>query len=185
MLLTNQQKTILDMLEKLGGARTDQLITLLRPVYCACKPEAAPQIARAAIRQMFVCNIPLCKDGDTVYLPGRKPTMALLEAVDVMLELSGDAPMDFARGNAPILLRFTAQRQKERLFCIVDANAAPYGAVFAPTERIILLFDGQSPRRALPVSNKQIYAVRQGDGIHRFYVCGEEGGDPYAEKESG
>jgi len=184
MLLTNQQKTILEMLEKLGGARTDQLITLLRPVYCACKPEAAPQIVRAAIRQLFVCNIPLCKDGDTVYLPGRKPTMAQLEAVDVMLELSGGAPMDFIRGEAPILLRFTAQKRKERLFCITTADAAPCAAALAPTERVILLFDGQRPRRALPVSNKQIYAVRQGDGIHRFYVCGEEGGDLYAEKDN-
>ena len=170
MLVTNQQKLALEVLETLGGVRIDQLAAFLRPVFCAERPDIAPRLAAALIRQMRLRNVELCEEGDLVYLPKRKPQPALLEAVDVMLELSDEAPVDYRLGRPPILLHFSVQEQKVRLFVVVKYGTDLSAVELHHTDRIILLFDGKSQAQALPVSNKQFYAVRQSDGKHRFFA---------------
>lgn len=170
LLLSNQQKFLLDALDTLGGATLQQLTALLQPVFCTEKPEAAPRIVNAAIRQMGLCNVELCRDGELVFLPGRRPGERLLEAVDVMLELSGANPLSYFCGKPPILLRFSVQEQKVRTFAVIHSAMDVYGSEFHQTERIILLFDGRDKAPVLPVSNKQFVAVRQEDGSHRFYA---------------
>ena len=174
MLLSNQQKFLLDALDTLGGATLQQMTTLLQPVFCAEKPEAAPRIVNAAIRQMGLCNVELCRDGELVFLPGRRPGERLLEAVDVMLELSGANPLSYFLGKPPILLRFSVQEQRVRLFAVIHPITDVYGVQFYQTERVILLFGGQDKTPVLPVSNKQFIAVRQEDGSHRFYAVDGE-----------
>lgn len=171
MLLSNQQRFLLDALDTLGGAELRQLTELLRPVFCAGKPEIAPRIVEAAIGQMRRCNIELCRDGELVYFPGRRPGQLLLEAVDVMLELSGTELLNYRCGKPPILLRFSVQEQKVRLFTVTIPGADLYGIELPNTERIILLFDGQDKADVLPVPNKQFFAVRQNDGNHRFFAA--------------
>ncbi len=171
MLLSNQQKFLLDVLDTLGGARLGQLTELLRPAFCSEKPEVAPRIVDAAIRQMNRCNIELCQDEDLVYFPGRRPNHRQLEAVDVMLELSGGRVLSYWCGKLPILLRFSIEEQKARQFAVITSGEDLYGVELHHTERIILLFDGQGKARSLPVPNKQFYAVRQENGKHRFFAA--------------
>lgn len=171
MLLSNQQKFLLDALDTLGGATLAQLTKLLRPVFCSKKPEVAPRIVDAAIRQMNCCNIELCQVEDLVYFPGRQPNHRQLEAVDIMLELSGGRVLGYWCGKLPILLRFSIEEQKARQFAIITSGADLYGVELHHTERIILLFDGQGKVGSLPVPNKQFYAVRQENGTHRFFAA--------------
>ena len=171
MLLSNQQKFLLDALDTLGGANVQQLTELLRPVFCPERPEAAPRIVAAAMRQMRCCNIPLCQDGELFYFPGRRPSQLQLEAVDVMLELSGAGMLGYRSGKAPILLRFSVQEDKKvRQFTVTTPGADLYGIQLHEAERIILLFDGQGTPHILPVSNKQFFAVRQSDGTHHYFA---------------
>ena len=171
VLLSNQQRFLLEALDSLGGAKLGQLTKLLQPVFCIEKPEAAPRIVEAAIRQMERCNISLCRDGDLVYLPGKRPATPLLEAIDVMLELSCGELLNYRCGKPPILLRFAVQEQKVRLFAVTTVPADLYGTELYDTERIIMLFDGHGNQHALPVPNKQFLAIRQDDGTHRFYAA--------------
>ena len=171
VLLSNQQKFLLEALEILGGAYVRQLTELLRPVFCAERPEVAPKIVDAAMRQMNRCNVSLCQDGELFYFPGRRPGQLQLEALDVMLELSGTGLMNYRCGKPPILLRFSVQEEKKvRQFTVTTPGADLYGIELSQVERIILLFDGQGTSRILPVSNKQFFAVRQSDGTHRFFA---------------
>ena len=171
MLITKQQRFILDALERVGGLRKDQIVTLLRPAFCAEKPEAAPKIAAAALRQLSNCNVRLCDDGAVIYLHGtQRPDLKLLDAVDVMLQLGGAELTDYWKGNAPVLLRFCVQAQKVRAFSVASYGPDVFTAAFPSHERIILLFDGQSQPQALPVSNKQFIAVRQAGGLYRFFA---------------
>lgn len=171
MILTKQQRFLLDALEILGGARIDQLAALLRPVFYSDKPDIVQSVTENALRQMYFLNNRMEQDGELVFLPQRRPGHLLLEAVDVMLEIAGNNPVtDYRHGKPPILLRFSVQEQKVRLFTVTTAGANLYGVELPPTERIILLFDGQGIAQSLPVSNKQFFAVRQNDGHHRFFA---------------
>jgi len=186
MLLTHQQRFILEVLDKLGGARLEQLFVMLRPVFCPEHPEIAQRVTEAAVRQMMHRNMAMRLDGDIVYLPGKKPEGIFLEAVDVMLELAVGKPVNYRRGDPPVILRFSVQEAKVRSFSVTTQGAELGGMQFQQTERIILLFDGQVKRRCLPVPNKQFFAVRQSDGTHRFYAADGQfkGGIHHAEKES-
>lgn len=171
MLITKQQQFILNALERLGGLREAQMISLIRPVFCAEKPEVAPRVVAAALRQFSGGNVKLCDDGGVVHLQGTdRPDGKLLEAIDVMLQLAGAGLADYWKGNPPVLLRFCVQGQKVRTFSVAGYGPDVFTAVFPPHERIILLFDGQSQPQALSVSNKQFIAVRQEDGTHRFFA---------------
>lgn len=175
VLLTNQQKLLMEVLEILGGARLDQLAALLRPVFCLNKPEIALRLTESAIRQMRCGNITIDWEDDLVFLPGRKPAPHLLEAIDVMLELSGGNPQGYWCGKPPIILRFSVQEQKARLFAVTISGADLTGADFNRAERIILLSNGKEQMRPLPVSNRQFIAVRQRDGLHRFFAVDGQG----------
>ena len=170
MLLTNQQKFLLDAVQRLGCVREDQLADLIRPVYCQWRPDIAPNLVRSAMRQLRYCNAEVRQQGNVYLRPGTALNAAALEAVDVMLQLSNGQPADYTHGTPPILLRFSVQNA-ESFSAFLVARYGDYvpECVIAPTDRIILLFDGQSQPKALPVSNKQFFAVRQNDGTHRFF----------------
>ena len=175
MLITKQQRFLLDHLEQLGGARLDQLTSLLRPAFCAKRPELAASITESALQQLHFCNVDVMREGELFYLPGQKPTPLFLEAMDVMLELSGGVPVSVYRGHSPILLHFcvpdrNTQEQKLRLFSIATPHGELNYVPLQPRERLMLLVDGQEPMEALPVDNKQFFAVRQEDGSHRFFA---------------
>ena len=171
MLITKQQRLLLDHLEQLGGARLDQLTALLRSAFCANRPELAASITESALQQLRYCNVELIREGELFYLPGQKPEPLFLEAVD----LSGGVPVSVYCGHSPILLHFcvpdrNTQEQKLRLFSVATPHGELNYGQLQPRERLILLVDGQEPMEALPVANKQFFAVRQEDGSHRFFA---------------
>lgn len=173
MLLTKQQRFLLDALERAGALRRDQMAALLRPVFCAEKPEAAQKVTDAALRQLEYCNVRLRAENGVFYPGAVETNPRVVDAVDVMLQLSGGAPAEFSRPEPPLLLRFCLCEQKARAFSVADLEANIRGIEFPPGERIILLFDGRGWPRTLPVSNKQFIAVRQENGIFRFFAGGE------------
>ena len=177
MLLTRQQRFVLETLIRLGCVRKKQLAALVRAQFCQTNPQAAERLTEAMLRQLCYGNQALRVEGELVRLPPIRADPAKLEAIDVMLELSGAAPLDFsAKQTPPVLLRFTTQGKKIRLFAVlaVAALSDPLyccGLSFQPTERVIFLLDG--PVRETPdipgIPNKCFYAVLQADGAHRFF----------------
>lgn len=172
MILTRQQRFLLEMLNILGGATRSQLVAFLRPVFCREKPEVAQLVTDRSLRQMPHCEIPLEQEGELFFLKGKRPEPPLLDAVDVMLSLAGDLSLTFQKGEPPLLLRFQLQEseQKLRLFTVLPWYAEALPRKLHHTERIILVWDGKGEPKAFPVPNKQFLAERGTDGTFRFFT---------------
>ena len=171
MLLTNQQKFLLDVLERLGCVRENQLVSLIRPVFFRRRPDMASAVVAASMRQLMGGNFGVRKDGEVFLRRVAKPNPALLEALDVMPELSSDAPSSYRTGTPPAILRFCVQEGKSlAAFLVARYGDDPSRMGMAPEERLMLLFDGQGTPNPLPVPNKQFFAVRLENGKHRFFA---------------
>ena len=171
MLLTNQQKFLLDVLERLGCVRERQLVSLIRPAFCRQRPDIAPALVASSMRQLMRGNFNIRKESDVFLRRNAETNPALLEAVDVMLELSSDAPSSYRTAPPPALLRFSVQEDKSlAAFLVARYGEDPTRMALTPEERIILLFDGRGHPNPLPVSNKQFFAVRLESGKRRFFA---------------
>lgn len=185
MILTMQQKYLLNVIQRLGCVRREQLYQLFCPLFCADSPNTAEAVAGAALHRLRTTCQQLRETDDILHLTNAKPDRDLLEAIDVMIELSQASPLDFRRDEPPVLLRFSVQEFKVRRFAVVHGGTALDVLHFGSHERVILLFDGQGQAQPLPVSNKQFFAVRQDDGSHRYFAAdGAQGGYIYAQKEN-
>lgn len=103
--------------------------------------------------------------------------LLLLEAIDVMLELTDGAPLDFSAGQPPILLRFTTDGARIGLFAVLHASSVRRildGALPVPafdgSERVVVMLDSAAPPDGFAVPGKCFYAKRQEGGCHRFYI---------------
>ena len=171
MLLTNQQKFLLDILKRLGCVRESQLVSLIRPVFCRQRPDIAPALVASSMRQLLRGDFGLRREGDVFLGRGAEANPALLESVDVMLELSADAPSSYRTGTPPALLRFSVpDSNSPGAFLVARYGDDAARVELIPEERIILLFDGRGRPDPLPVSNKQFFAVRLESGKHRFFA---------------
>lgn len=170
MLMTKQQLFLLDVVRRVGCIRQAQLTALFLPAFCAARPEAADRVVSSAMRQLAALSGKVAETGGVYHLPQRPPNDRLLEAIDVMLELTGGKPAGFFAAASPLLLRFSVSGEKERSFVVLPHGIVPQVEQIAPSERLILLFDGQGQVEAMPVSNKQFYALRQENGTHRFFA---------------
>lgn len=185
MLLSIQQKYLLNVIQKLGCARREQLDRLFCPAFCADYPDTAEKVIGASLRRLRTTCQQLRETDGVFHLTNTKPDSDLLEAIDVMIELSRSNPLDFRRAEPPVLLRFSVQEFMVRRFAILRHGAVLDVPRFGVYERVILLFDGWGQARPLPVSNKQFVAVRQGAGSHRYFALGgSQGGSYYAQKEN-
>ena len=170
MLSTNQQKFLLDILKRLGCVRESQLISLIRPVFCRQRPDIAPTLVASSMRQLLRGDFGLRQEGDVFLGRSSEANPTLLESVDVMLELSADAPTSY-RTVPPALLRFSVpDRNSPGAFLVARYGDDPGLMDLTPEERMILLFDGRGRPEPLPVSNKQFFAVRLESGKHRFFA---------------
>lgn len=170
MLLTKQQQYILGVVQKLGSVSRRQLATLVRTHFCQQHPDMAEHLTDVLLRQMRFGNIDLRLEGNMVTLPHIRADPRLPEAVDVMLELSVGAPLDFsAHQPTPVLLRFTTEGKRINLFTVVSSTTELIQSMFGPTERVIVLHDGDGRPDRFPVANRHFYAVPQADGTHRFF----------------
>lgn len=96
-----------------------------------------------------------------------------LEAIDVMLELSGCDPSFFSseRLESPFLLRFTGSGEElSYLFTVVwmDTPERIHAKSRMKGERIIWISDRRDSR-GIALPRHHIFAVRQEDGTHRFF----------------
>ena len=92
MLLSNQQKYILDTLRKLGCVRSDQFHALVRGKFQRPGFAVREEHMTTMLRQLRSGLGDFHVDGGFVYLARGQPDTARLEAIDVMLELSEGTP---------------------------------------------------------------------------------------------
>lgn len=173
MFFSSEQKFLLDMLQEFKCMRKSQIQTLLLRRFCIPeRPDVNEHHIAAMIRQLRYGNWDVqAKDG-YVYLNNALPETRLLEAIDIMLELTDTLPKEFkARASPPLLLRFTVGGERLR-FCTVarlsrkeDIALLDQGRV----GRIVWVTDDGRMPEGLTLPPKHYFAVRQEDGSHRFY----------------
>lgn len=176
MLISKQQQYVLDVLKRLGCARKEQLEKMLKARFFPEGKPLPPGFLDALLRQFRCCGIEIRQEGETVFLPGNRPNERLLEAVDVMLELSEARPTDFwAEDARPVLLRFSVTGKRVSLFAVLHGAGFEGPGVRAPprlgkAERVVILLSDDSPPPAPTLPNALFYALRQEDGSHRFFA---------------
>lgn len=172
MLLSVQQKYILEVLRKLGCVRQDQLHTLVRGKFQRPDFEISEARMTAMLRQLRSGLGDFHVDGNFVYLARDQPDAAQLEAIDVMLELSEGAPQGFnVKMDSPRLLRFALGGDKLKLFSVAKLSyvSEPQQLQRERSERIVWISDSGTPPEGLALPPKHFFAARQADGSHRFY----------------
>lgn len=108
MLLSIQQQYILEIARKLGYIQCRQLHTLLRRRFQPQGREISEAGMNAMLRQLRAGCQDIRLDDLGIWVTDAQPNPRRSEAVDVMLELSGDAPVEFHLGpSKPLLLRLS------------------------------------------------------------------------------
>ena len=172
MLLSLQQKYILEALRRLGCVRQNQLHALVRGKFQRPDFEISEARMAAMLRQLRSGLGDFHVDGNFVYLARGQPNGARLEAIDVMLELSEGAPQDFTvKVDSPRLLRFALGGDKLKLFSVARLShiSEPQQLQRERSERIVWISDSGTPPEGLALPPKHFFAARQADGSHRFY----------------
>ena len=167
---------MLDVLQRLGCARQNQLEALLKARFFPPGKAVPPGFLDAMLRQFRHGSVEVRRQDNVIFLPGKTADARRLEAIDVMLELSGVAPSDFwAEAKGAVLLRFSVAGKQVRLFAVLHADDLLGPDVRAPpavsrAERVVILLTGEGPPPALPIPNTVFYALRQKNGSHRFFA---------------
>ena len=172
VLLSVQQKYILETLRKLGCVRKDQLHALVRGKFQRPGFDISETRMAAMLRQLRSGLGDFHVDDDFVYLARGQPDTARLEAIDIMLELSEGVPQDFStKLDSPRLLCFTLGGDKLKLFSVAMLSHVSDTQLFQRerSERIVWISDGGTPPEGLSLTPKHFFAARQADGSHRFY----------------
>ena len=171
MLLSIQQKYILDVLRKLGCIHRRQLETLVREKFRRPDLEISAARLDAMLRQLQAGTSNIFLDNELVCLSGASPDVLRLEAVDVMLELAEGSPADFTTQVArPAILRFS-WGDDLRLFTVAELSTPtrPAIAMLAHEKRVVWITAGGVPPANLILPPKHFFAARLEDGSHRFY----------------
>ena len=169
MLLTKQQKYLLAVLDKLGCAEQRQLVALLQKTFAFSSLDDAVRVTGACVRQMQMGGLLQILDGLITQTGGQLNTQRI-EAIDVMLELSAAQPEDFFAVDKHTLLRFSLGEPGFKQFVIVSGSDPPPEHEIQQDKKIIaLLPDGTKPE-IFPYTRPVIFAIRQENGIHRFFA---------------
>lgn len=172
MLLSVQQKYILDTLRKLGCVRQDQLHALVQGKFQRPGFAVREEHMSAMLRQLRSGLGDFHMDDGFVYLARDQPDALRLEAIDIMLELSEGAPQEFTvKVDSPRLLCFTLGVDKLKLFSVAMLSHVSDTQLLQRerSERIVWISDGGTPPEGLALPPKHFFAARQTDGSHRFY----------------
>ena len=161
MLLSNQQKYILEILKEFKYLRVRQLHALVQAHY-------RTQGIKIDERRMR---------GDVVSYGDRRIDPRLLEALDVMLELTRVQPGFYSKDglHEPFLLRFTGNgKGAGYLFSVAWLDAATHIATVPRMkgERIIWISESGSFGE-IDLPRHHFFAARQKDGTHRFFGSNE------------
>lgn len=170
MFLSVQQKFILDALKKLNCVRRRQLHALVRGQFETDSFSVTQARMDAMLRQLRMGMADVRVDDELVWLSNTQPDSRRLEAVDVMIELTGGRPgVISASAEPPCLLRF-AFGDELRLFTVASLDTAPVGLLErGRAERIVWISDTGAIPQGLALPPKHFFAARQPDGSHRFY----------------
>lgn len=171
MFLSIQQKFILDTLKKLNCVRRQQLHALVRGRFQQDGFEITQARMDAMLRQLRAGTADVRLDDTLVWLSNAQPDARHLEAIDVMLELTGGKPQEFnSSREPPRLLRFAYGGDELRPFTVASLDAAPAELLErGKAERIVWITDSGEPPKGLTLPPKHFFAARQPDGSHRFY----------------
>jgi len=169
MLLTKQQKYLLAVLEKLGCAEQRQLAALLQKTFAFSSLDDAVRVTNACVRQMQMGGLLQIAD-NIVTRTGAQPSTQRLEAIDVMLELSAVQPGSFYAVDKHILLRFSLGGPSFKQFVIVSGSDPPPEREIRQDEKIIVLLPDSIRPEAFSYTRPVIFAIRQGNGTHRFFA---------------
>ena len=171
MLLSIQQKYILEALRKLGYIPRRQLQMLVQGKFSEIR--ISGQRMEAMLRQLRYAVGDVRLDAGAVWLGDTQPDFRRLEAVDVMLELAEGHPQDFSvRCQSPELLRFSLEGSSLRLFTVAtlsDPLRGSGGLARDSPGRVVWISDSGTPPDKLALPPKHFFAARQPDGSHRFY----------------
>ena len=171
MLLSVQQKFILDVLKKLGCVYRRQLHALVRGRFQQGGFEISQARMDAMLRQLRMGTADVRLDDEMVWLHGCYPDDRRLEAVDVMIELTGGKPEEVStKTESPRLLRFTYGGDDLRLFSVASLDVSPLELLESVNrERIVWISDSGEAPKGLALPPKHFFAARHPDGSHRFY----------------
>lgn len=171
MLLSIQQRYILEVLRRLRVLRREQLAALVRGKFQRSGFEITGARMDAMLRQLRAGMGDVRFNGELVYLAGASPNALLLEAIDVMLELAERKTGDFTvRIGRPELLRFS-WGEPIRVFTVAELSAPvrPTVELLAQEKRVVWISDSGVLPEGLTLPPKHFFAARQPDGSHRFY----------------
>ena len=175
MLLSVQQTYILEILRRTGCIRRRQLFPLVREKFRPMGVEISEHRLEVMLRQLRHCVGEVRMEEELVRLSHARPDPRRLEAVDVMLELSGGAPVDFSAVGVepPFLLRFSFGQAPMRFFSVGTVSDAehPFGLYLKAQKgkRVVWLSDDGVPPAGLILPPKHFFAARTGGVSHRFY----------------
>jgi len=174
VLLSKQQKYILDCLNALGCLRKPQLEVLLKERFFPEGQTMCEGWLDNQLRLLSYGNCELVREGETISLPGRENGPKVLEAIDVMLELSGGKPLEpHISAPGPVLLRFAIDGLKPAVFAVAGGDICANGRgppVFGDSERVVIMLSPGERPPELPTANPIFYALRQENGKHRFFA---------------
>ena len=173
MLLSKPQKYMIDTLKELKYLRISQLHALTRNAF---QPQMniAPHHTEIMLRQLrTVTNVVRIKE-DIVSYGERSPDARLLEAIDVMLELTENTPSYFSCHGilSPRLLCFTGSNELEGTLFSVAWLETPMQIVTISRmkgERIIWLSTAITPEALGALPQHHFFAQLQNDASHRYF----------------
>lgn len=171
MLLSIQQKYILEVLRKLGCIRKEQLLLMTQEKFRRPDMEITETRMDAMLRQLRTGTGSVFWEGGLVCLSFPHPDSLRLEAIDVMLELAEGKPEDFTtRVERPGILRFS-WGDDLRLFTVAELSAPirPTVEALANQKRMIWISESGVPPEDLTLPPRHFFAARLPDGSHRFY----------------
>ena len=177
MLLSNQQKYILEILKEFKYLRVRQLHALVQAHYRTQGIKIDERRMEIMLRQMRTGTNYVWLRGDVVSYGDRRIDPRLLEALDVMLELTRVQPGFYSKDglHEPFLLRFTGNgKGAGYLFSVAWLDAATHIATVPRMkgERIIWISEiGSFGEIDLP--RHHFFAARQENGTHRFFGSNE------------
>lgn len=173
MILTKQQKYILDAIKQLKYARVRQLHALVRTHFAAQGVEIGEHRMGVMLRQLRTASTSIFLQKDLVLFGHREISERYLEAIDIMLELTKNAPIFYSceRLLDPVLLRFGGDGDMLGLLFSVTHLDIPGRIATAPRmkgERIIWISDSVDIG-GITLPKHHFFAQRQQNGTHRFY----------------
>lgn len=167
------------VLKEFKYLRVRQLHAMVRTHYRAQGIEIDARRMEIMLRQMRTGTNYVWLRGDVVSYGDRRIDPRLLEALDVMLELTKAQPGFYSKDglHEPFLLRFTGNgKGAGYLFSVAWLDAATHIATVPRMkgERIIWISESNSFGE-INLPRHHFFAVRQEDGTHRFFGSNEPG----------